>query len=91
MVENGCRELKEVYVVTELTGDMLAAPCGFCRQFIKEFSKNDVFLFLYRKKFSFILVVLPKDMRKLYLLMYFFHTPLDPNLLELIRNDLYHF
>ncbi len=80
-----------MYVVTELTGDMLAAPCGFCRQFIKEFSKNDVFLFLYRKKFSFILVVLPKDMRKLYLLMCFFRTPLDPNLLELIRNDLYHF
>lgn len=35
MVESGCRELKEVYVVTELSGEMLAAPCGFCRQFIK--------------------------------------------------------
>ena len=46
MVENGCRELKEVYVVTELSGEMLAAPCGFCRQFIKEFSKNDVNILL---------------------------------------------
>lgn len=35
MVEDGCRQLKEVYVVTELTGDQLAAPCGFCRQYIK--------------------------------------------------------
>jgi cytidine deaminase len=35
MVEDGCRQIKEVYVVTELTGDLLAAPCGFCRQYIK--------------------------------------------------------
>ena len=42
MVEDGCQKLLEVYVVTSLSGDMLAAPCGICRQFIKEFSANDV-------------------------------------------------
>lgn len=42
MVEDGCREILEVYVVTELSGDLLAAPCGYCRQFIKEFSTDDV-------------------------------------------------
>ena len=42
MVEDGCRHIKEVYVVTELEGDQLAAPCGYCRQYIKEFSRNDV-------------------------------------------------
>ena len=42
MVEDGCRELKEVYVVTELTGERIAAPCGICRQYIKEFSRDDV-------------------------------------------------
>lgn len=42
MVEDGCRQIKEVYVVTELTGDQLAAPCGYCRQCIKEFSHDDV-------------------------------------------------
>lgn len=46
MVESGCRQIKEVYVITELTGELIAAPCGFCRQFIKEFSKNDVTLFI---------------------------------------------
>lgn len=35
MVEDGCRQILEVYVVTELTGDKLAAPCGYCRQYIK--------------------------------------------------------
>lgn len=35
MVEDGCRHLLEVYVVTELTGPSLAAPCGICRQYIK--------------------------------------------------------
>lgn len=35
MVEDGCRQLLEVYVVTELTGDQIAAPCGICRQYIK--------------------------------------------------------
>lgn len=35
MVEDGCRQIKEVYVVTQLTGDQLAAPCGYCRQYIK--------------------------------------------------------
>lgn len=44
MVEDGCRELKEVYVITALTGELITAPCGECRQFIKEFSKNDVAL-----------------------------------------------
>lgn len=42
MVEDGCRHLLEVYVVTELTGDAIAAPCGICRQYIKEFSDDDV-------------------------------------------------
>ena len=42
MVEDGCRQIKEVYVVTELTGEQLAAPCGYCRQYIKEFSHDDV-------------------------------------------------
>ena len=42
MVEDGCRELKEVYVGTSLTGDNLAAPCGICRQYIKQFSPDDV-------------------------------------------------
>jgi cytidine deaminase len=46
MVEDGCRQIKEVYVVTELSGDQLAAPCGYCRQYIKEFSHNDVSLFI---------------------------------------------
>lgn len=35
MVEDGCREIKEIYVVTELSGNMIAAPCGICRQYIK--------------------------------------------------------
>lgn len=35
MVEDGCREILEVYVLTELSGQMIAAPCGFCRQYIK--------------------------------------------------------
>jgi cytidine deaminase len=35
MVEDGCRQIKEVYVVTELSGEQLAAPCGYCRQYIK--------------------------------------------------------
>jgi len=42
MVEDGCRQIKEVYVVTSLEEDQLAAPCGYCRQYIKEFSHNDV-------------------------------------------------
>lgn len=42
MVEDGCRQILEVYVVTELTGEQLAAPCGYCRQYIKEFSHDDV-------------------------------------------------
>ena len=91
MVENGCRQLKEVYVVTELTGDVLAAPCGFCRQFIKEFSKNDVSFFIFRRKFLSISVAFPKAMRKPYLLMCFFLTLLGLNLLASIKNDLYHF
>lgn len=45
MVEDGCRQIKEVYVVTELTEDMLAAPCGYCRQFIREFSHDDVSIY----------------------------------------------
>lgn len=35
MVEDGCREILEVYVLTNLSGESLAAPCGFCRQYIK--------------------------------------------------------
>ena len=50
MVEDGCHEIKEVYVVTELTGDEVTSPCGICRQFIKEFSKDDVILLIVRKK-----------------------------------------
>jgi len=42
MVEDGCRQIKEVYVVTSLEEDQIAAPCGYCRQYIKEFSHNDV-------------------------------------------------
>lgn len=48
MVEDGCRQILEVYVVTELSGDQLAAPCGYCRQYIKEFSHDDVSTPLYR-------------------------------------------
>ena len=35
MVEDGCRKILEFYVVTELTGEKIAAHCGYCRQFIK--------------------------------------------------------
>ena len=55
MVEDGCRQIKEVYVVTELSGDQLAAPCGYCRQYIKEFSHDDVSRYKCRKNLKFIL------------------------------------
>jgi cytidine deaminase len=42
MVEDGCTEIKEIFVVTGLENQPPAAPCGLCRQHIKEFSHDDV-------------------------------------------------
>ena len=35
MVESGCQIIREVYVVTKLTGNEVVGPCGLCRQHIK--------------------------------------------------------
>lgn len=50
MVQDGCRQIKEVYVVTNLTGEEVTAPCGFCRQFIRQFSHDDVCIFAKQNK-----------------------------------------
>ena len=42
MVEDGCKQIVELVVVTGLEGHRPAAPCGLCRQHIKEFSEDDV-------------------------------------------------
>ena len=42
MVEDGCKEIKELFVVTGLENEAPGAPCGLCRQHIKEFSHDDV-------------------------------------------------
>ena len=73
--------------MTILSGEQLAAPCGYCRQYIKEFSHNDVVVYRFRNNSKCIWGVFRRATRLLITLPFFFLSLLDPQVWESLCLD----